>query len=614
MKKKLSVGINILGHDSSVIHINENNLDIFAVENERISRFKHDGISASIGLLELKRNLKLENQKIDWDLSFCYQNEDLFKNNYFVWKKNILIHEIRKIFKLKEIKYQAEILKKSFYRILKESIFELPTSFNFIYLSTLYILIYKNKKKTFLESINKFLKLDFTRRIKQDKFKLNFYDHHTCHAASSFYFSPFKKCLSISLDFDGDKHFSKVILFNDEKLTELVKSRTKKDLNNNTISIGAIYSQCTEFLGYLRNSDEGKVEALAAYGQKNNELYKKLMDSTSINNLNEIIIKDTIIVYLKKNLENIKVKIGKENIAAAVQGYLEDFMTSYVKKIISEYKVTDVVLSGGTFANVKLNMNIYEKSGLENMYIVPAMSDAGAGLGALLLNLKDKKKISYDFFKSKKYSMPYWGPSFNEEEVLFKLKKYSNKINIKIFRKNDWTKEFAKMILENKIGGLFQGRMEFGPRALGNRSIIGNAGEEKTKDVINSVIKERPSFQPFCPSILEEDRLELFEKSYSNKHMTCAFKMKEKFAKMFPSAVHIDNTARPQFVSKEDNENLYLILKEIKSVLGYGVCVNTSFNKHGRTMVLTPDDAIKDFLDSKMDFIFFEKVLVTKTV
>jgi len=149
MKKKLSVGINILGHDSSVIHINENNLDIFAVENERISRFKHDGISASIGLLELNRNLKLENQKIDWDLSFCYQNEDLFKNNYFVWKKNILIHEIRKIFKLKEIKYQAEILKKSFYRILKESIFELPTSFNFIYLSTLYILIYKNKKKHF---------------------------------------------------------------------------------------------------------------------------------------------------------------------------------------------------------------------------------------------------------------------------------------------------------------------------------------------------------------------------------------------------------------------------------------------------------------------------------
>ena len=111
MNKKIIAGINILGHDASVIHINEDNADIFAIENERVSRFKHDRISASIGLLELKKNLKLEKQKIDWDLSFCYQDEDLFKNSNFVWKNNILIHEIRKIFKLKEIKHQAEILK-----------------------------------------------------------------------------------------------------------------------------------------------------------------------------------------------------------------------------------------------------------------------------------------------------------------------------------------------------------------------------------------------------------------------------------------------------------------------------------------------------------------------
>ena len=104
----------------------------------------------------------------------------------------------------------------------------------------------------------------------------------------------------------------------------------------------------------------------------------------------------------------------------------------------------------------------------------------------------------------------------------------------------------------------------------------------------------------------------MFENSYSNKHMTCAFKMKKEYAKKFPSAVHIDDTARPQFVSELENKNLYLILKEIKNILGFGVCVNTSFNKHGRTMVLRPDDAIRDFLDSKMDFIFFENICITR--
>ena len=154
--------------------------------------------------------------------------------------------------------------------------------------------------------------------------------------------------------------------------------------------------------------------------------------------------------------------------------------------------------------------------------------------------------------------------------------------------------------------------MEFGPRALGNRSIIGDARSLKTKERINSVVKGRPNFQPFCPSILEEDREKLFEQSYKNKHMTCAFKMKKEFTTILPSAVHIDNTARPQFVEEKDNVNYYKILREIKKITGYGVVVNTSFNKHGRTMVTKPEDALNDFLDSKLDFICFQGIFVFK--
>ena len=208
--------------------------------------------------------------------------------------------------------------------------------------------------------------------------------------------------------------------------------------------------------------------------------------------------------------------------------------------------------------------------------------------------------------------MPYWGPHFSNDEIKKSFKKFEDKIVISDETNHLWQKNFAKLITNGKIGGLFQGRMEFGPRALGNRSIIGDARSLKTKERINSVVKGRPNFQPFCPSILEEDREKLFEKSYKNKHMTCAFKMKKEFTTILPSAVHIDNTARPQFVEEKDNVNYYKILREIKKITGYGVVVNTSFNKHGRTMVTKPEDALNDFLNSKLDFICFQGIFVFK--
>ena len=223
---------------------------------------------------------------------------------------------------------------------------------------------------------------------------------------------------------------------------------------------------------------------------------------------------------------------------------MEDTVLNYVKKLINQYQIYDICLSGGNFANVKLNMKLYEESGLQNLYIIPAMTDSGAGLGALILSLK-KKKITFNSFKQSKFVMPYWGPNYNNDEIKKTLKKFENKIKIEDATNFLWHENFAKLITEGKIGGLFQGRMEFGPRALGNRSIIGDARTLKTKERINSVVKGRPNFQPFCPSILEEDREKLFEKSYKNKHMTCAFRMKKEFAKILPSAVHIDNTARP---------------------------------------------------------------------
>ena len=606
LKNKNTIGINIMGHDASISYFDGN--DIFAIDEERLTRFKHDGTSIKKSVDCLSKYHSIDKNNLMYSL--CYENEIFFSNPKFVLKKKIE-KKVRKIFNLSEIKEQKKILGHGKFNLLLKLFAKIPFSLG-IFGMILEYLISKSRKKEFKVTIKEYLSDDL-KDNKIDIANINFSDHHTTHCISSYFFSPFKKCLSISLDLVGDKHFSKVFLCEGEKIKELASSKIILNSRNEVISIGRIYVFFTAFLGFTPNSDEGKVEALAAYGStKNNKLYDYLIKSTSISENNQMIIEKDVIDYLEKNISNIEIEIGKENIAAAIQGYLENTVLSYVKKLINQYQIYDICLSGGNFANVKLNMRLYEESGLQNLYIIPAMTDSGAGLGALILSLKKEKKIKFDTFKVSKFEMPYWGPHYSNDEIKKILKKFEDKIKIEDAPNDLWHEYFAKLITEGKIGGLFQGRMEFGPRALGNRSIIGDARSLKTKERINSVVKGRPNFQPFCPSILEEDREKLFEQSYKNKHMTCAFKMKKEFAKILPSAVHIDDTARPQFVEENDNENYYKVLKEIKKITGYGVVVNTSFNKHGRTMVMKPEDALSDFLDSKLDFVCFQGIFVFK--
>jgi carbamoyltransferase len=206
--------------------------------------------------------------------------------------------------------------------------------------------------------------------------------------------------------------------------------------------------------------------------------------------------------------------------------------------------------------------------------------------------------------------MPYFGTSYSPEEILAALK---TETGIKYtYLEDSWPEKAAELVAEGKVGALFHGRMEWGPRALGNRSIIADCRDPEITKKINGSIKNRPLFQPFCPSILEEERERLFEKSYPNKHMTCAFRMKQEFRDKIPASVHVDGTGRAQFVEEKDNPMYYRYLKELKRLTGYGVSINTSFNKHGRTIVETPKDGIRDFLDTNMDFVMMEGYLITR--
>lgn len=197
--------------------------------------------------------------------------------------------------------------------------------------------------------------------------------------------------------------------------------------------------------------------------------------------------------------------------------------------------------------------------------------------------------------------------------MLDELKKYPVELAWED-RNGTWPEDAARAILNGKIVAVFQGKMEFGPRALGNRSILADPRDPNVREKMNLMIKRRPHFQPFCPSILETDREELFITSYPNKHMTMAFRFKEKFRNLFPSACHIDGTARPQFVEESDNSHYFRLLSEIKKITGYGIVVNTSFNLHGRAMVMTPEQALQDFLDCNIDILFIEGYMVMRNL
>lgn len=307
-----------------------------------------------------------------------------------------------------------------------------------------------------------------------------------------------------------------------------------------------------------------------------------------------------------KKLMYLREKLGDANFAAAVQKWLEDIGVRYVSCIVEQEGIKKLCFAGGVFANVKMNQQIFERLNLKDMYVFPAMSDSGCASGAIVL---EKIREGEDIDWIKKCEMPYWGPSYSEEEVKKAIKTQDYYYE---YLGDSWPEYAAYLISKGNIIAIFQGRMEYGPRALGNRSVLADPRDEKVKKVINSTIKRRKWYQPFCPSVLESERNKIFEKSYKNKHMTCAFTVKEEYRQVIPAVIHIDGTARAQFVEKNDNPNYYRLLKALKQEIGVGVVLNTSFNLHGRTIVMTPEHAIRDFIDCGIDYLIMEGYLIKR--
>jgi len=594
------LGINIGGHDHSVFIIDTKKEDIFAISLERVNRIKHDNNSLDLVVKEYPEEFK----NIDYVCLGGGESENyLTHNTVGRWYADNLRNSSR-FYKRFKPRYKKEQV-----QLVKDRVSKNPIKFGL----KNYILSLKLK----LIKRNDFNQEKFTSFIQSMlglKNKIEYFDHHKCHAASSYYFSGFSKerVLSLTIDGYGDDYHSKVYLCEDGVMSFVGGSKVRK-VENSTIgvklaSIGMLYGNFTSTMGLIRDSEEGKVEALAAYGNHDNEIFHDLMKSYEIKD-DSLVFNDVFDKYYNsKYLKRIRVENGDENFCAAIQSFLNCIIVDYTKHLKIKYKVDKICLSGGVAANVIMNLAIFEENNFKDVYVFPAMADDGVAAGAAIIKLK---QLGEDVSFLNKKIMPYWGPEINYKNNL-ESTLHLNRDSLNFEIDKNWQKKVAQYLFDNKVGALAIGKMEYGPRALGNRSIIASPLSNITRDKINSYIKKRPSYQPFCPSVLEEERERLFVNALPNKHMTFAFRLRDEFKNSVPSAVHVDSTARPQFVERDDNPKYHGLLKEFKKLSGFGVIIDTSFNLHGRTIVRTPQDAIDDFIDCNLDFLVIGDYLVTR--
>jgi carbamoyltransferase len=603
------MGTKYCGHDSAICVLDTSKKTIFAMSTERVTRIKHDSMDITPIIEEY------DFEFIDY-VAHSYSDFEDKGNDGELREKMTYNKDIEKaIRKILKPTYASDF---NITRLKKNKLIFKSLFLNFSAVKEYYGAKVKRafvqesperNKKAFTSYIMK--NLAFNELFPKDVF---FFDHHLCHAIPSYYLSPFSgnEALSLTIDGQGDGYFSKLFYFDEKGNFKLVGKSSADFLGEGDkfLSIGRLYNYFTSAMDLRANSDEGKVEALAAYGIADESLYKSLMNATyidksqlTINFDEEQIIQFYDIAWLKEQRE----VVGDENFCASIQKYLEDIMVEYLNLAYKKYPTNNLCLSGGVAANIIMSLAIFEQTNFKNIYVYPAMGDDGLALGSAILTAHS---MDEDISWLKDFQMPYFGDSYSQNQVKDVLDQFDNIVYEDLGE--NWPEEAAKSVSKGKICALFHGAMEFGPRALGNRSIVANPMLEDTRQKINSTVKRRPAYQPFCPSILEEERERLFYDSFSHKHMAIAFRMKEEFIKYLPCAAHIDGTARPQFVEESDNPLYYKFLKELKALTGYGVSLNTSFNLHGRTIVRTPKDAVIDFLDCNIDELFIEQFKVKR--
>jgi len=590
------LGISAFYHDSAACILIDGKI-IAAVQEERFTRIKHDP--------------NYPHNSIEFVLKYT----------------NLKLSEVDQI-----VFFEKPFLK--FERLLETYVAFAPKGFvSFAKAMPLWI-----KEKLFQKNLlfNKLKNHD--QNYKSDK-NIFFSDHHLSHAASAFFPSPFDEAVVLTADGVGEWATTTVAVGKGNNL------EIKKEIHF-PHSLGLLYSAFTYYTGFKVNSGEYKLMGLAPYGSPiYQDKIKKLIDikddgtfrldqtyfnyATGLTMTNEKFNK--LFGQKPRNSKNENITQFHMDVAASIQNVTEEVMINLAKSIRKEYGIRNLCLAGGVALNCVANGKILTSKIFDNIWIQPAAGDAGGSLGAALalwyidqgnkrsINLNDDMKGSY------------LGPEFNQDEIEKELEAAG--ANFETLNYDELIDKTANFLSDERAIGWFQGRMEFGPRALGARSILGDPRSEKMQKNLNLKVKYRESFRPFAPSILREDLSEWFEMNVDSPYMLLVaninpnkkIEMNDEQKNLFgidklnikrsniPAVTHVDYSARIQTVTKDNNKCYYDLISKFKEKTGCPVIVNTSFNVRGEPIVNTPTDAFNCFMATELDYLIIGNCILDKS-
>ena len=561
--KYVVLGLNYGGHDTSACLMINGKL-IAACEEERFNKKKHTRefpINAINDCLK-QANLSIHNIH---EITLSYDPKLLKINNF-----ENLIHPTRNRFKIHDLEKL---------RNLRKQDFDLE---------------------------------DFVRNELKFSGKITSHLHHLCHLASCYYPSGFDESLIISHDGIGEVDCSLMGVASNGTISIFHQG------NQWPNSLGLLYAAITEYLGWRYSSDEGIVMGLAPFGddtqsinsgeQTYQEIFQKIIypindfdyeiDKTWIafHDVRDKWVSDKFIkTFGPKRIPEEEVKEYHKHVACALQNRLEEIILLQLKKYKEKFKMKKLCFAGGIALNCSLNGKILESKLFDEIFIQPASGDNGTAIGACYLSTKN----AIPDLKTSRSDNYYIGSKFTNEEI-------QNALEVKkvdFFKPENLEKYVAKTLNQQKIIGWFQGGAEFGPRALGNRSILTAPFPKEMKDILNSRVKFREEFRPFAPAILSEFANEYFDINQSSPHMLIAVNVKAKKISEIPAVVHIDNSARVQTVDKSNNPKFRKLIESFYEETDCPVLLNTSFNVKGQPIVNSPEDAINCFLSTNIDIL-----------
>ena len=429
--------------------------------------------------------------------------------------------------------------------------------------------------------------------------KLMWVRHHLAHAASAFYLSPFERANIISLDASGGQESGLYGVGTGAQIEVL----EYVDREN---SWGIFYEGFTGGLGFRPHNDEGKVMGLAAYGDPQEGIFPfvELAGEGGWPSYDRKRFHEEVARIRPRERHDYPINGYHEQIAARAQLSLEAAVASAAEELHRRTGLTDLCLAGGTALNCSCNGKLLDLPFVERLFVQPAASDSGTALGAAVhahVKLTGQRLTTV-------FDHASWGPEYSNDEIEATLKQAKT-----TYRKvDDVSKEAATMIAADKIVGWFQGRMEVGPRALGNRSILANPGNPAMKDAVNNNVKFREPWRPFAPSILAEHMEEYFGTNHPSPFMILAFQARSEIADRIPAALHVDGTGRPQSVDKSTNRRYWHLIDNLRQLTGTPVVLNTSFNVDSEPIVCTPKNALATFSMSGIDVLAIGDFVVEK--